>query len=31
MTTTIPVELGPRRYDVRVGTFAPQAVADTLA
>lgn len=31
MTITIPVELGARRYEVRVGAFAPEAVADTLA
>ncbi len=31
MTTTIPVELGARRYDVRVGTFTAPAVAETLA
>jgi 3-dehydroquinate synthase len=31
VNVTIPVELGPRRYEVRVGTFAPEAVAGTLA
>ncbi len=31
MSLTIPVELGARRYEVSVGTFAPEAVADTLA
>jgi 3-dehydroquinate synthase len=31
MSVTVPVELGTRRYDVRIGDFAPEAVADTLA
>jgi 3-dehydroquinate synthase len=28
---TIPVELGERRYEVRIGTFAPEAVAEAIA
>ncbi len=31
ITTVIPVELGERRYEVRIGTFSPEAVAETLA
>ena len=31
MTTTVGVELGARRYDVHIGDFSPEAVADTLA
>jgi len=31
VSLAIPVELGARRYEVRVGTFAPDAVAETLA
>ncbi|MFL5306885.1 MAG: 3-dehydroquinate synthase [Polyangia bacterium] len=31
MTVAIPVELGPRRYEVRLGELGPEAVADTLA
>jgi 3-dehydroquinate synthase len=29
--TIVPVELGARRYEVRIGTFVPQAVAQTVA
>ncbi len=28
--TIIPVELGPRRYEVRIGTPAPEAIANVL-
>jgi 3-dehydroquinate synthase len=31
VTITIPVELGARRYDVRLGELAPEVVANTLA
>jgi 3-dehydroquinate synthase len=31
VSVTVPVELGARRYEVRIGDFAPEAVADTLA
>lgn len=31
MSLTVPVPLGPRAYDVRIGDFAPEALADTLA
>jgi 3-dehydroquinate synthase len=31
VSVTVPVELGPRRYEVRIDSFAPEAVADTLA
>jgi 3-dehydroquinate synthase len=29
--TIVPVELGARRYEVRIGAFAPEAVAETVA
>ncbi|HEX3905501.1 MAG TPA: 3-dehydroquinate synthase [Polyangia bacterium] len=31
MSITVPVELGPRRYEVRIGSFTPEAIADNLA
>jgi 3-dehydroquinate synthase len=30
-TTVVPVELGARRYEVRIGAFAPDAIAETVA
>ncbi|HEY6476679.1 MAG TPA: 3-dehydroquinate synthase [Polyangia bacterium] len=29
--TVVPVELGARRYEVQIGTFSPEAVAEILA
>jgi 3-dehydroquinate synthase len=31
VSVTVPVELGARRYEVLIGTFAPGAIADVLA
>lgn len=31
MNVVVPVELGPRRYQVQIGSFAPEAVAEILA
>ncbi len=31
MNVTVPVELGPRRYEVQIGTFAPEAIAEVMA
>ena len=31
MSTTVPVELGARRYEVLIGSFAPEAIAGRLA
>jgi 3-dehydroquinate synthase len=31
MNVTVPVELGPRRYQVLIGTYAPAAIAEALA
>ncbi len=31
MNITVPVELGPRRYEVQIGSFAPAEIADLLA
>ncbi|HSS38671.1 MAG TPA: 3-dehydroquinate synthase [Polyangia bacterium] len=31
MTVAVPVELGARRYEVRLGELGPEAVAETLA
>lgn len=31
MSVVVPVELGARRYQVQIGTFAPEAVAEILA
>ncbi len=31
MSVTVPVELGPRRYEVQIGAFTPEAIAQTMA
>jgi 3-dehydroquinate synthase len=31
MSVVVPVELGARRYEVQIGTFTPEAVAEILA
>ena len=31
MSETVPVELGDRSYDVSIGAFSPEAIADKVA